>query len=143
MMFSQDGIRANLTVILLKSPGIFFKVDKETGNPGRNDLDTAGQRVPANGPVRQRLIQHRYTTITEAVFARYISAIKDERVAVSIKAPKQFRDRVRCAIRQAPLHQDLLLYRLCNDEASIHRIRLNPNFGDIAPDDHQSPFRYN
>ena len=121
---------------------ILSKVDKETGRPiVEVIMDTAGQKGTGKWTSQAALDLGIATpTIAEAVFARYISAIKDERVAASkvLSGPeakfegnkKEFIE----AIRQA-----LFASKICSYAQGFAMMRQaskeynwNLNFGDIA-----------
>jgi 6-phosphogluconate dehydrogenase len=121
---------------------ILSKVDKETGNPMvEMILDTAGQKGTGKWTSQAALDLGIATpTITEAVFARYISAIKDERVAASkvIKGPEAKFEGDKEAFLEA-IRQALFASKICSyaqgfammKQASIE-YGWNLNFGDIA-----------
>lgn len=121
---------------------IFAKIDKDTGQPlVELILDTAGQKGTGKWTSQAALDLGIATpTITEAVFARFLSAIKDERVAAEkiLTGPdlKYEGDREEFieAIRQA-----LFASKICSYAQGFAMMKQaseewgwNLNFGEIA-----------
>lgn len=121
---------------------ILSKVDKETGEPlVELIMDTAGQKGTGKWTSQAALDLGIATpTITEAVFARYISAIKDERIAASkvLSGPdvkfEGNKEEFIEAIRQA-----LFASKICSYAQGFAMMRQaseeygwDLNFGDIA-----------
>ncbi|NLC44845.1 MAG: decarboxylating NADP(+)-dependent phosphogluconate dehydrogenase [Clostridiales bacterium] len=121
---------------------ILSKVDKETGEPlVELIMDTAGQKGTGKWTSQAALDLGIATpTITEAVFARYISAIKDERVAASkvISGPEVKFEGNKEEFLEA-LRQALFASKICSYAQGFAMMRQaseehgwNLNFGDIA-----------
>lgn len=121
---------------------IFSKLDKETGKPiVELILDTAGQKGTGKWTSQVALDLGTATpTITEAVFARFLSAIKDERVKAEqvLSGPSEKyegdRDEFIEAIRQA-----LYASKICSYAQGFAMMRQaakewnwDLNFGEIA-----------
>ena len=121
---------------------ILSKVDKETGEPlVELIMDTAGQKGTGKWTSQATLDLGIATpTITEAVFARCISAIKDERVAASkvISGPKAKFEGNKEDFLEA-LRQALFASKICSYAQGFAMMRQaskehgwNLHFGDIA-----------
>ncbi len=121
---------------------ILSKVDKDTGKPlVELIMDTAGQKGTGKWTSQAALDLGIATpTITEAVFARYISAIKDERVAASkvISGPEAKFEGNKEDFLEA-LRQALFASKICSYAQGFAMMRQaseehgwNLNFGDIA-----------
>ncbi|MDA0578405.1 MAG: decarboxylating NADP(+)-dependent phosphogluconate dehydrogenase [Verrucomicrobia bacterium] len=121
---------------------ILAKIDPESGTPMVDlILDTAGQKGTGKWTSQAALDLGIATPqITEAVFARCLSAIKDERVAASriLKGPRAaFRgDRARFL---AQLHDAVYASKICSYAQGFQLLRAasqehqwNLNFGEIA-----------
>jgi|LSQX01.2.fsa_nt_gb 6-phosphogluconate dehydrogenase len=121
---------------------ILSKKDKETGNPMvEMIMDTAGQKGTGKWTSQAALDLGIATpTITEAVFARCISAIKDERVAASkvISGPqgkyegdkKEFVEAIRQALFASKICSYAQGFAMMKEAAKEYDWALN--FGDIA-----------
>jgi 6-phosphogluconate dehydrogenase len=122
---------------------IFSKTDPETGKPMVDViLDSAGQKGTGKWTSQNSLdLGVPLSIITESVFARFISAMKDERVAASKRLkgpeissydgdPKQFIEAVRKALyasKIASYAQGFAQMRVASDE-----YKWDLNFGSIA-----------
>ena len=121
---------------------ILSKKDKETGRPMvEMILDTAGQKGTGKWTSQAALDLGIATpTITEAVFARCISAIKDERVAASkvISGPqakyegdkKEFIEAIRQALFASKICSYAQGFAMMKEASKEHNWNLK--FGDIA-----------
>jgi 6-phosphogluconate dehydrogenase len=121
---------------------ILAKKDKETGKPMVHVvLDTAGQKGTGKWTSQAALdLGIPAQTIAEAVFARFMSAIKDERVAASkvLKGPGavfdgdrgEFVEMVRKALYASKICSYAQGYQLMRAAAEEHGWELK--FGDIA-----------
>nr|WP_316047078.1 NADP-dependent phosphogluconate dehydrogenase [Planococcus glaciei] len=114
---------------------ILAKKDDETGNPLVDQvLDAAEQKGTGKWTSQNALdLGVSLPIVTESVFARFISAIKEERVAASkiLKGPEaekafwRFQGTDRSHPPSAVYEQDLLVCpRLCPDARRFRRIRL-------------------
>jgi 6-phosphogluconate dehydrogenase len=121
---------------------ILAKVDEETGRPMVDViLDAAGQKGTGKWTGIDALqLGAPVTTITEAVYSRALSFLKDERVAASAHQsgpdarfdgdPKAFLDDLRQALYAAKICSYAQGYQLLSMAASEHHWQLN--YGDIA-----------
>jgi 6-phosphogluconate dehydrogenase len=121
---------------------ILAKVDEETGRPMVDViLDAAGQKGTGKWTGIDALqLGAPVTTITEAVYSRALSFLKDERVAASAHLsgpdarfdgdPKAFLDDLRQALYAAKICSYAQGYQLLSMAASEHHWQLN--YGDIA-----------
>ena len=121
---------------------ILAKVDEETGRPMVDViLDAAGQKGTGKWTGIDALqLGAPVTTITEAVYSRALSFLKDERVAASVHLsgpdarfdgdPKAFLDDLRQALYAAKICSYAQGYQLLSMAASEHHWQLN--YGDIA-----------
>jgi 6-phosphogluconate dehydrogenase len=121
---------------------IFKKMDDETGKPlVEMVLDTAGQKGTGKWTSQSALdLGVPAPTIAEAVFARCISAIKDERVAAAkeLKGPDpkftgdkaQFIDAIRDALYASKVCSYAQGFQLMRAAAEEHNWELN--YGEIA-----------
>ncbi len=121
---------------------ILSKVDKETGEPlVELIMDTAGQKGTGKWTSQAALDLGIATpTITEAVFARYISAVKDERVAASkvLSGPdvkfegnkEEFIEAIRQALFASKICSYAQGFAMMRQASEEHGWDLN--FGDIA-----------
>ena len=121
---------------------ILAKVDEETGRPMVDViLDAAGQKGTGKWTGIDALqLGAPVTTITEAVYSRVLSFLKDERVAASAHLsgpdarfdgnPKMFLDDLRQALYAAKICSYAQGYQLLSMAASEHHWQLN--YGDIA-----------
>ena len=121
---------------------ILAKVDEETGRPMVDViLDAAGQKGTGKWTGIDALqLGAPVTTITEAVYSRALSFLKDERVAASAPLsgpdarcdgePKAFLDDLRQALYAAKICSYAQGYQLLSMAASEHHWQLN--YGDIA-----------
>ena len=121
---------------------ILAKVDDETGRPMVDViLDAAGQKGTGKWTGIDALqLGAPVTTITEAVYSRALSFLKDERVAASVHLsgpdarfdgdPKAFLDDLRQALYAAKICSYAQGYQLLSMAASEHHWQLN--YGDIA-----------
>ncbi|MFK2826646.1 NADP-dependent phosphogluconate dehydrogenase [Bacillus sp. B190/17] len=122
---------------------IFTKVDEETGKPLVDViLDTAGQKGTGKWTSQSALdLGVPLPIVTESVFARFISAMKEERVKASklLKGPerKEFngnKEEIIEAVRKA-----LYMSKICSYAQGFAQMRAaseeydwNLNYGDIA-----------
>jgi len=122
---------------------IFTKYDEETGKPMVDViLDTAGQKGTGKWTSQSALDLGVSTpTITEAVFARCISAIKSERVAASkiLKGPSKFsydkdKNEFIEAVRKALYASKICSYAqgFALMKAAADEYGWNLNYGEIA-----------
>ena len=121
---------------------ILAKVDEETGRPMVDViLDAAGQKGTGKWTGIDALqLGAPVTTITEAVYSRALSFLKDERGAASAHLsgpdarfdgdPKAFLDDLRQALYAAKICSYAQGYQLLSMAASEHHWQLN--YGDIA-----------
>ena len=121
---------------------ILAKIDEETGRPMVDViLDAAGQKGTGKWTGIDALqLGAPVTTITEAVYSRALSFLKDERVAASVHLsgpdarfdgdPKAFLDDLRQALYAAKICSYAQGYQLLSMAASEHHWQLN--YGDIA-----------
>ena len=121
---------------------ILAKVDEETGRPMVDViLDAAGQKGTGKWTGIDALqLGAPVTTITEAVYSRALSFLKDERVAASVHLsgpdarfdgdPKAFLDDLRQALYAAKICSYAQGYQLLSMAASEYHWQLN--YGDIA-----------
>ena len=139
----EEWNRGELNSYLIEiTADILSKVDKETGQPlVEVILDTAGQKGTGKWTSQAALDLGVATpTITEAVYARFISSIKDERIAASkvFSGPhvkfegdkKQFIEAIRQALYASKIcsyAQGFAMMRQASKEYNW-----NLNFGEIA-----------
>ena len=86
MTFSPNGINGELDSYLIEiTADIFAKIDPDTGKPMVDViLDSAGQKGTGKWTSQSALdLGVPLSIITESVFTRFISAMKEERVAAS------------------------------------------------------------
>jgi len=122
---------------------IFTKVDEETGKPLVDViLDTAGQKGTGKWTSQNALdLGTPLPIITESVFARFLSAMKDERVKASklLKGPevasfKANKDELIEAVREALYLSKIVSYAqgFAQMRAASEEYDWNLSYGDIA-----------
>ncbi|APH05808.1 NADP-dependent phosphogluconate dehydrogenase [Bacillus weihaiensis] len=122
---------------------IFTKVDEETGKPLVDlILDTAGQKGTGKWTSQNALdLGVPLPIITESVFARFISAMKDERVKASklLKGPKPTsfngkKEDLIEAVRKALYLSKIVSYAqgFAQMRAASEEYKWDLNYGDIA-----------
>ncbi|WP_134702369.1 NADP-dependent phosphogluconate dehydrogenase [Ammoniphilus sp. YIM 78166] len=122
---------------------IFTKVDEETGKPMVDlILDTAGQKGTGKWTSQSSLdLGVPLSIITESVFARFLSAMKDERVKASqiLKGPETTQASVDRAEFIEAVRKALYASKICSYAQGFAQMRAaseeynwNLNYGEIA-----------
>ncbi|KKK37507.1 6-phosphogluconate dehydrogenase [Mesobacillus campisalis] len=122
---------------------IFTKVDEETGKPLVDViLDTAGQKGTGKWTSQNALdLGVPLPIITESVFARFISAMKDERVKASktLEGPEAKRFEGKKEELVEAVRKALYMSKICSYAQGFAQMRAasdeydwNLNYGDIA-----------
>ena len=144
MKYSQSGTKVSLDSYLIEiTADIFTKVDEETGKPLVDlILDTAGQKGTGKWTSQNALdLGVPLPIITESVFARFISAMKDERVQASklLKGPevesfKGNKEELIEAVRKALYLSKIVSYAqgFAQMRAASEEYDWNLQYGDIA-----------
>ncbi|UOF89310.1 NADP-dependent phosphogluconate dehydrogenase [Fodinisporobacter ferrooxydans] len=122
---------------------IFTKIDHETGKPLVDMiLDTAGQKGTGKWTSQNALdLGVPLPIITESVFARFISAMKDERVKASklLKGPDRNQNKVNKQEVIEAVRRALYMSKICSYAQGFAQMRAaseeydwNLRYGDIA-----------